>query len=242
MVVCAIIQARTESTRLPGKVLEDIGGASMLSRVVSRVKKAKLVNRVVVATTEKTSDDLIVDECKQLSVDYYRGSELDVLDRYYRATQTYNPDTIVRITSDCPLIDPDIIDSVVEGFLGKSFDYASNTIEPSFPRGLDTEAMTAEALYKAWQEAKKDYQRVHVTPYIYENPEIFNLLSITNKEDYSDYRWTVDELEDLLFIRAVYSSFNNSSFSWKDVIHLLEKQPHLLTINQNVQQKKLDEC
>ncbi len=198
--VVAIIQARMGSTRLPGKVLCDICGESMLSRVVKRVRRASLVDRIVVATSVEVADDAIEAECHKLGVSFFRGNESDVLDRYYQAALSCSAGIIVRITADCPLIDPTIINKVVGAFLDSKVDYASNTLVRTYPRGLDTEVMTLEALRVAWCMATKSYHRSHVTPYIYENPALFKLLSVTGSANYSCYRWTVDTPQDLQLV------------------------------------------
>jgi spore coat polysaccharide biosynthesis protein SpsF len=243
MSIVAIIQARMGSTRLPGKALRDICGRTMLARVVRRTRRSRLVDEVIIATTIEPSDKAIVDECKLLGVPFFRGSEQDVLDRYYRAARTFSADSIVRVTSDCPLIDAEIIDKVVRAFLNDSPDYASNTLVSTYPRGLDVEIFSMYALEKAHARASRDYQRVHVTPYIYQNPELFRLLSVTGDEDYSRYRWTVDTNEDLDLVLAIYDRLGRDDcFSWKDVLRLLEKEPDLAEINRHISQKSLEEC
>ena len=243
MNIIAILQARMRSSRLPGKVLMDICGKTMIERVVERVKKTETINKIVVATTKKPDDDEIVNECKKIVNTIYRGSEEDVLDRYYYAAKKFGAHAIVRITCDCPLIEPIIIDKVVRAFLKESPDYASNTLERTYPRGLDVEIMTKDALKKAWEEAGKPYERTHVTPYIYQHSKVYNLLSVKNAEDLSAGRWTVDTQEDLIFIRKIYSQFKSQvDFSWRDVISFLVKNPKLREINEEIQQKHLEEC
>ena len=254
MRIAAVIQARMGSTRLPGKVLADLGGCSMLARVCSRVARAATVDQVVVATTLEPDDQQIVDECWRLAVACFRGSEQDVLDRYYQAAEAYRADAVVRITADCPLIDPEVIDRVVSTFLkerdqallrpqeGTRFLFCSNTLERTWPRGLDTEVIGADALEHAWHEASEPHQRVHVTPYIYEHPESFELLSVTGPEDFSNGRWTVDWPEDLRFVRAVYGRLeDDETFSWRDVQQLLVREPALADLNRDVRQKQLVE-
>jgi spore coat polysaccharide biosynthesis protein SpsF len=229
------------STRLPGKVLKDICGDSMLARVVSRTKQAQKITAVVVATSDRILDEAIVSECKRLGVPFFRGSEDDVLDRYYQTALRFKADIVVRITSDCPLIDPTIIDLVVNAFLDKSPDYASNALVKAYPRGLDVEVLTLSALTRAWIEAKKPYQRVHVTPYIYENPDFFKLLTVGAYSDLSDYRWTVDTPEDLEFVRGIYAHLGcKSNFSWHDILELCNKEPSLVKLNCHIQQKPLE--
>jgi spore coat polysaccharide biosynthesis protein SpsF len=240
--VVAIIQARMGSTRLPGKVLVDVRGQPMLSYVVGRVRAAKTLDEVVVATTTKPADDVIVAFCRERGVEYFRGSEEDVLDRYYQAAREHAADAVVRITSDCPLIDPQIVDKTVRAFLaGVTPDYASNTLVRTYPRGLDTEVMTFAALEVAWREARQPYQRTHVTPYIYENPGRFRILTVTGDRDYSAYRWTVDTPEDLELVRAVYDRLQGDGFLMNDVLRLMEREPELAEINRLIAQKALHE-
>lgn len=242
MRVVAIIQARMGSTRLPGKVLKDIGGESMLARVVRRTQKATLLDQVTVATTTEPSDDAIVTECANLGVPTFRGDEQDVLDRYYQAALTHNADVVVRITSDCPFIDPILIDQAIHSFCSEMPDYASNGLARTYPRGTVPEVIKMDALRQAWREAKEPYQRVHVTPYFYQNPDAFRLLPVTGDADCGDYRWSVDTPEDLEFARAVYARLgNNDSFSWLDMLTLLNEQPNLMNINRHIKQKTLEE-
>jgi spore coat polysaccharide biosynthesis protein SpsF len=238
MKVVAIVQARTGSTRLPGKVLKDIGGETMLSRVVARLRRTRLINEVLIATTDLAVDDAIVTECRKCSVPVSRGDERDVLDRYFRAAQLAKAEVVVRITSDCPLIDPEIADKTIGAFLEARPDYASNVMQRTYPRGLDTEVMSLAALERAWRQASKLYEREHVTPYIYEHPDEFKLLSVAGDEDHSSHRWTVDTQEDLEFVRAAYAKFApDGSFTWWDVLDLLKREPQLLDLNSSVQQK-----
>jgi len=242
MKIVAIIQARMNSTRLPGKVLLDLGGQTVLARVIRRLQRARLIDEIVVATTKSVIDDPIVRECDRLSIRFFRGEERDVLDRYYQAAQRIGAEGIVRITSDCPLNDPEITDHTIGAFLERRPDYASNALQRTFPRGLDTEVMTWEALARAWEGAELAYQRAHVTPYIYENPGRFDILSVKGEADYSSHRWTLDTTEDLSFIRAVYDRVHNDdSFSWRDILALLEREPELTELNCAVMQKALHE-
>jgi spore coat polysaccharide biosynthesis protein SpsF len=237
--VVAIIQARMGSTRLPGKVLAEIHGHPMLWHVVQRTRAAKTLDEVIVATTTQPADDAIVAFCREHSVSCFRGSENDVLDRYYRAALQQNADAVVRITSDCPLIDPEIIDKTVRAFLLERPDYASNGLVRTYPRGLDTEIMTFQALELAWREARQPYEHSHVTPYLYETPGKFRVLSVTADQDYSACRWTVDTPEDLEFVRAVYARFASENFLWSDILKLLEREPELAEINRSITQKAL---
>jgi spore coat polysaccharide biosynthesis protein SpsF len=250
--VVAIIQARMGSTRLPGKVLKDLDGETVLARLVNRLRRARLIDEVLVATTDRAADDVILEECRSLSVLVSRGDENDVLDRYFRAAQLAKAEVVVRVTSDCPLIDPEITDKTILAFLEAGPDYASNVLVRTYPRGLDTEVMSVAALGRAWQGARERYEREHVTPYIYEHPAEFKLLSVTGDADYSSHRWTVDTSEDLEFVRAVYLRLKNTRlkntqlkdnpiFLWRDVLDLLDREPELMELNRSVMQKALHE-
>ena len=238
MRVVAIVQARMGSTRLPGKVLQDLAGETMLARVVRRLRHTSRIDEVLVATTDHAIDDAIVDECRTLPVQVSRGDQEDVLDRYFKAAQFASADVVVRITSDCPLIDPGITDKTITKFLDELPDYASNTIERTYPRGLDTEVMSFSALSRAWQKAQRPYEREHVTPYLLEHPSEFRLVSVTGDRDYSSHRWTVDTPEDLLFAQTVYDRLKVAGmFSWRDVLDLLDGQPEIAALNRDVVQK-----
>jgi spore coat polysaccharide biosynthesis protein SpsF len=236
--ISAIVQARMGSTRLPGKVLMYLGGKTALARVVTRLRRATLINEVVVATSDLPSDDRIARECEYLGVRYFRGSECDVLDRYYRAAKEFDADAVVRITSDCPIIDPQLVDETIHAFQQHEADYASNVIPRTYPRGLDTEVFTTEALAWAWLEAREPHQREHVTPYFYEHPEIFKVASAAAEADYGGYRWTLDTPEDLELLRTIYSRFDDrDDFSWRDVVTLMEREPDLAALNSHIAQK-----
>ncbi len=240
--VVAIIQARMGSTRLPGKVLKDLGGESVLARVVKRTQRAKLADEVAVATSVQPGDDAIVRECERLAVACFRGDEADVVDRYHRAAQKFGANAIVRITADCPLIDPELIDTTIRAFLEEKADYATNALLVTYPPGLDVEVMSADALGRAWHSAKEEYQRVHVTPYIYENPQLFKLISLGADGDYSRYRWTLDTAEDLEMIRAIYKHFGqNGEMGWREILSLMRAHPELADMNSHVRQKSLRE-
>ena len=241
--IVAIIQARMGSERLPGKVLMGIVGKPMLWHVINRVKHSKYINKIIIATTTNKDDDQIEDFCKKYNIDFYRGSEDDVLARYYLVTKNWQIDAIVRITADCPLIDPQIINKVISKYFKNknNLDGASNTIKYTYPRGLDTEVISFRTLERVWKEAKKDYQREHVTIYIYEHLDQFKMYSVENKENLSSFRWTVDEEKDLEFVRAVYKKLyqERKIFLMNDVLNLLEREPHLKEINKNIKQKNI---
>jgi len=242
MNIVAIIQARMGSSRLPGKVLMDLGGEMVLGRVVRRLQRSRHISKIVVATTTVPADEVIVAECDRLEVLCFRGSEHDVLDRYYQAARANAADAVVRITSDCPLIDPELVDETVEVFGDKHADYASNVFPRTYPRGLDTEVFSFDALDRAWREAREAHQREHVTPYLYEHPQIFKLASLSGAADYSRYRWTLDTREDLELLRAIYSRFDGrDDFSWQEVLCLMEREPELADLNSQVLQKSVRE-
>jgi glutamate-1-semialdehyde aminotransferase/spore coat polysaccharide biosynthesis protein SpsF (cytidylyltransferase family)/predicted dehydrogenase len=232
--VVAIIQARMGSSRLPGKSMAQIEGQPMLWHVIQRVKRATLVDRVVVATSTAPADDVIEKMCRENDVSCYRGSEDDVLDRFYIAARGEKAAQVVRITADCPLIDPEIVDQVVRRFQRGDLDYASNVMVRSYPDGLDTEICSFSALERAWHEATKTSEREHVTPYL--RSEKFRTANVENDSTlYQHYRWTVDEMEDLEFIRAVYKAFRDKeSFGMKDVLELIGKTPGLEKMNSEI--------
>ncbi len=242
MKIVAIVQARTGSSRLPGKVLRDLEGATVLDRVLNRLGRSRLIQESLVATTIEPADNAIVEHCERTGQKVFRGSEQDVLDRYYQAAKFMNAEVVVRITSDCPVIDPEVTDATIRAFSDRRADYASNTHVRTYPRGLDTEVMTVQALERAWRESTKPYQREHVTPYIYENPREFKLHGIENDTDCSRHRWTVDTPEDLQLLRAIYERFGGrDDFGWRDVLKLVESDPSLAEINRHVAQKAVHE-
>lgn len=240
MKTLAIIQARCGSSRLPSKVLADIGGRTMLERVVERARGAQRLDRVVIATTVEPTDDAIADLAMVLGLGIFRGSEDDVLDRYRGAAHCFGADVIVRLTSDCPLLDGAVIDRVIAA-LEDGVDYASNTTVRCYPRGLDTEAFTADALESAWNEATEPFQRIHVTPFFYQQPERFRLRSVTTDGDYSHHRWTVDTPEDLALVSILYERLGERPFTWRDVLAIVEGEPELADLNRNIEQKKLED-
>lgn len=242
MKIAAIIQARVGSSRLPNKVLKDLCGARVLDRVLHRLGRSQRIQDLLVATTTATQDEAIVEHCQRAGVEVFRGSELDVLDRYYRAAERLRADVLVRITSDCPLIDPEVTDATIQAFLDHGADYASNVRVRTYPRGLDTEVMSGKALERAWREARQPYQREQVTPYIYENPGEFKLHGIENDTDCSQHRWTLDTPEDLQFLQAVYARFGGrDDFGWREVLELVEADPSLADINRHIVQKAVHE-
>jgi glutamate-1-semialdehyde aminotransferase/spore coat polysaccharide biosynthesis protein SpsF (cytidylyltransferase family) len=227
----ALIQARMGSSRFPGKVLADLCGRPMLWHVVNRVRKAKRVHKTVVATTTAAGDDPIAQLCELQGFDYFRGSEPDVLDRFYQAAKAKSADVVVRVTADCPLIDPAVIDKVLARFERGDCDYASNVFRYTYPDGLDTEVFSFAALERAWREARKPSEREHVTPYL--RAGNFRTANVESEIPVSpaQYRWTVDHPADLQLVRKVYEAFSgNGDFGFKDVFELLKERPDLATI------------
>jgi glutamate-1-semialdehyde 2,1-aminomutase/spore coat polysaccharide biosynthesis protein SpsF len=221
----AIIQARMGSTRLPGKVLADIAGQPMLARVVERTSQAVTVDTVLVATSTNPGDDAIARYCAERDMPCFRGDEQDVLDRFYQAARASKADVIVRITADCPLIDPAVIDQVVRLLGNEQADYATNVLRASFPEGMDVEAFTAAALERAWKEASKPSEREHVTPYLRLSGQ-FKVRNVANPVDLSRHRWTVDQPEDLEFIRRIYAQANGkTTFGLQEILQFLQQRP-----------------
>jgi spore coat polysaccharide biosynthesis protein SpsF len=238
----AIVQARMGSTRLPGKVLMDIGGETTLCRVVRRLSRSKLIAEVAIATTESPADDAIVSEAKRLGVRCFRGSEQDVLARYLGAAEEFEADVVVRITSDCPLIDAGMTDDVLEKFFREQADFAFNAVPDRLPRGLDVEVFSRKALGQATRLANDAYQREHVTPIFYERRDLFQVAALASEEDFSRYRWTLDTVQDLRLIRAIYAHFSNrDDFGWREIAALMLRSPEIATLNSDVVQKMMYE-
>jgi len=242
------------STRLPGKVLKRLANEKVLSHVVRRVRLAKRLDGICIATTESPADEPIVSECARLGVSCWRGSEQDVLSRYFDAAQACGAKVIVRVTSDCPLFDGALLDEMLALFqsegnllstqrgrpVGEGLDYMSNVQVRRFPRGLDAEIFTFAALTRAHREATQPHEREHVTPYFYQHSELFRLHSFEGAEDLSAHRWTLDTPEDWQFVEAVYEALG-PSFDTLAVLNLLKARPELATLNRHVEQKKLVE-
>jgi glutamate-1-semialdehyde 2,1-aminomutase len=229
----AILQARFSSTRLPGKVLKHIMGKPMLMLQIERVLQSKMIDQLTVATSTDATDDTIEKLCLQIKIPCFRGSLNDVLDRFYQAALPWESTHIVRLTGDCPLIDPDVIDSVVQFYLLNGYDYISNTLQPTFPDGLDVEIFRYSILEQAWQEAALPSQREHVTPFIYSQPDRFRIANYAHNKDLSHFRWTVDEPEDFELVAKIYEELYpmNPDFRMNDILRLLEKKPELLKLN-----------
>ncbi len=231
--ILGILQARVSSTRLPGKVVRNILGEPMIVRQLERVTRARTMDSLVVATSVDETDDIIGDLCLKRGIPCFRGSLDDVLDRFYRAAEPFKPDHVVRLTGDCPLADPELIDRVVEFHIRGGFDYTGNTVDPTFPDGLDVEVFRFSCLKQAWKEAALPSQREHVTLFMYSNPERFKIGSYKGSADLSRLRWTVDEPRDLEFVTRVYEELylGNPCFTTGDILALLERNMDLAGIN-----------
>jgi spore coat polysaccharide biosynthesis protein SpsF len=239
MNIVTIIQARTSSTRLPGKVLLKIAGKTVLELMMERVLRSRLAGTIVVATTTDAEDNLIEDLCKQKKYLCFRGDKNDLLDRHFQTAKKFSADIVLKIPSDCPLIDPDVIDKVIQFFLDdkNQFDFVSNLHPATYPDGNDVEVMTMMALEKASREAKKDFEREHTTPFIWENPQIFKIGNVEWESglDYSmTHRFTFDYKEDYDFIKKIYEELYplNPNFTLKNILDFLKTHPAIFAINQ----------
>ncbi|MFH2104583.1 MAG: glycosyltransferase family protein [Chloroflexota bacterium] len=255
----AIIQARMGASRLPGKVLLDLGGEPMLVRVVERTKRASLLDAVTVATTTEVQDAAIAELCASRGYSCYRGSMHDVLDRYYQAARPFDPEIIVRITADCPVIDPDLIDQTIQTMGVHDADFTATRLPPpwhrTYPIGLDVEVCAFTVLQRAWKEADQGFHREHVLPFLYEGVELkavttdlslgtsqrgFKIAVLNHDPDYGSMRWAVDTPEDLEVIRQVYHRFNGrDDFSWQEILALFANDPCLAKINASIPHKTM---
>jgi spore coat polysaccharide biosynthesis protein SpsF len=242
----AIIQARISSTRLPGKILKELpynSGITCLEQVIRRLKKSKRLNEVIIATTEETEDNPIVNIAKKEEVKYFRGSKENVLSRYYLAAKENNLDIIVRISSDCPCVYADITDLTIDDHINKMADYTANSLVRTYPYGLDVEVFKFNALEKAYKNATKDYEKEHVTPYINRNPQIFKINKLKAPQELyaPDIRVTLDTEEDYALLCAVFDYLypKNKYFNAYDIVNLFNKKPWLKLINKKIIQKKI---
>lgn len=238
MRIVAIIQARMASSRLPGKVLAELGGTTMLAQVVRRVRAASRITDVVVATSAGTGDDPVAREAARLGAGVHRGPAADVLARYLGAAEEYRAGIIVRITADCPLVDPGVIDRVV-GALTRDVDYASNTHDRCFPRGLDVEAMHRDTLDRIARLGSSPAAREHVTAFVMEQPALFRIAQVGTESDDSDLRWTVDTPEDLAMVRGLYAALGlaDTVVPYREVVAAVRARPELARANAHVRQK-----
>jgi spore coat polysaccharide biosynthesis protein SpsF (cytidylyltransferase family) len=235
--ITAIIQARQGSSRLPDKVLKQLGNKTVLEQVINRVQRCKLVDKVYVATTISERDLPIVNLCSSRRIGVFCGSENDVLDRYYQLAKLITPEHIVRITSDCPLIDSDIIDYVIKKHIDNNCDYTSNTLKETFPDGLDVEVFKFEVLCTAWQKADLTSEREHVTPFIKNRPEIFKQYSVESEVNYSNKRWTLDTDKDYSFLQKIFDGLyspDKEYFSFTEILDYINSFPEIERINSGI--------
>lgn len=233
MKIVTIIQARMGATRLQGKMMKGLAGKPVIAHVFARARMTKRASAVWLATTTSPADDVLAEWAAKQGIRCYRGSENDVLDRYYQAAKLAEASVIVRVTGDCPLIDPVIIDLVIDEFLAGEYDYISNIHSPTFPDGLDTEVVSFAALERAWQEAKLPSEREHVTPYIWKHPERFRLKNISRAVDLSHHRWTLDTPEDLVFLERVIGECQErgGQCGLNEILEIVNEHPDWQMIN-----------
>lgn len=232
--VLAIVQARMGSTRLPGKTLIEIESRPLLEHVINRIRRSKTIDEIIIATTTKLEDNAIVHLAEKLQIKVFRGSSMNVLDRFYQAANKFDGKVIVRVTADDPFKDPKVIDEIVNYFFSHpELDYVSNSIEPTYPIGIDVEVFLYQALKTAWKYAKCSRDREHVTTYIWGNPELFNVCNYKYREQLSNLRWTIDTMEDLQMAREIYKKLyvEGKIFYMDDILRLLRKYPHISDIN-----------
>lgn len=244
MKTVAIIQARMGSARLPGKVLRSLRGKSILGHVIDRVRSSEAIDEMVVATTDLPADDALAALVPTLGVTLFRGSEDDVLSRYYFAARAAKADTVIRVTSDCPLFNGGVLRTMIEEFAaarrrGEQLDYLSNTLTRTYPRGLDAEIFDFAALERTQREATQPFEREHVTPYIYCHPERFALRNHAGAPDLSHQRWTLDTDDDWQLIEAIYAALYRPDrlFGTEEILDLLDRQPTLVALNAHIVQK-----
>jgi len=233
MTVLCVLQARVSSSRLPGKVLMPLLGQPMLARQVERIRRAKRLDALTVATSDQPSDDGIADLCASLGIDSFRGDLDDVLDRFYRAAAPSRPDHVVRLTGDCPLTDPALLDDLVDLHIAGGYDYSSNVHPRTYPDGLDAEVFTFDLLERAWRDATSPAERSHVTPFMYERATGIRQGSLQDSQDRGDLRWTVDYPEDFAFVTRVFEALyvRDPAFGTDDVHELLREHPEIAAIN-----------
>lgn len=238
--VLCLIQARMSSTRLPGKVMREVNGKSIISVMVNSLKQSQHITKIIVATSDNPNDNIFVEHLIENKIDYFRGSENDALSRFYFAAKQENPDYIVRITGDCPLIDPYIVDQVIEQILIQKKDYCSNVEQRTFPRGYDTEVFTFKTLETMFHESKNNLEKEHVTLFINNNPDLFNIQGITASQNkqHPEWRICVDTEKDFQLISKIFECFPTKEvILYEDIINLFTKHPELPKINADVKQK-----
>ncbi len=239
-----IIQARMQSSRLPGKVLMPLSGKPMLEWVITRAEQSQVINDCMVATTVDAADDPIEHWCAENEVPVYRGSQFDVLDRYYHAAQQAGADVIIRVTADCPLIDPALIDRLFAFYVKEQADFAANRLPPpwhrTYPIGLDAEIVSMDMLEMAWKNAEEKYEREHVMPWFYDTPGRCKVSILDNPEDYGMHRWTVDTPEDYAMMQTLFEKLPDPlAASWTDVLEIIRDNPELEMINASSHAKEM---
>ena len=240
--ICCIIQARIGSTRLPGKVMLNVEDQKpILYFVIKQLQECKLIDKIIVATTTNEEDNQIVNYAKNMGINCFRGSSKDVLDRYYQCAKEYSASTIVRIPSDKPLIDPEVVDNVISTFNNNSYDYVTNFLSnPTFPSGEEVEVFSMNGLKKVWKEAILPSEREHVTPYFSNHEDKFEITHVENSENLSHLRCAIDRIEDLELVRLIVSKIKKRPILMKDIVALFHKEPKLVEINKNVNRKEGD--
>jgi spore coat polysaccharide biosynthesis protein SpsF len=241
MKTVAIVQARLGSTRFPKKMFAEIENKTLIDHVFLRLENSKEIDQVVLATTENELDDELCDWAQTNGIDYFRGSETNVLERYYFAALKFKADIIVRITGDDPLKDVNVIDQVICVLKTNDLDFSYNNFPPSFPEGMDCEVFTMDSLKIAFENAVSDFEQEHVTQYMYKNLDKFKHSNYSNELDYSNLRWTIDTIEDLEMVQSIYSHLyrRNPLFGWQEVIQLLTEFPEISSINNKVNRSHL---
>ena len=231
VLIGCIIQARMNSTRLYGKVLKKLDENPVLYYVLKQIHESKLIDKVVVATSELEIDNAIVKYAKKMNVEVFRGSPTDVLDRHYKCAKKYSFDPIVRVTSDNPLNDPQIIDKAIKKMKNGKFDCVTTSFLQTFPKGIHVDVISMNALEKAWKNSSSPYEREYVTPYIYNNSKKFKIYNLVNSKNLSHISFTIDKNSDLKFVRKIVSKIQNRPILMKDILKLIDKEPELLEIN-----------
>lgn len=234
MKILGIVQARMGSTRLPDKVMRPIHGVPMIELLIRRLARSRRLDGIILATSIDPRNEPLADHVRGMGYEVFQGSETDVLDRYYQAARPHRPDAVVRITGDCPLIDPELVDLVIGCYEAEHADYATNTMPPTYPDGLDTEVFAFAALEAAMARASTPEQREHVTPFIRESPA-FRRVNVASKVDYSGLRWTVDEAADVGVVSAVFDHFwPRLDFGWQEVVQIQETRPECFVSNRHI--------
>ena len=242
MIVNAIIQARCGSTRFPNKVFADIDGNPLLWHVVNRLKYTEIIDEIIIATTVNLKDDKIEEWCKTESVKCFRGSEEDVLNRYYGASVAFPSDVVVRVTADDPFKEPKVIDQVIQKLIDEKLDLVTNNFPPSFPEGLDCEAFTFEVLQLMEKTTLDSFEREHVTQYVYHNPDKFKIGNVASELQLSSFRWTIDNTEDYEMVKAIYAKRKKGAegiLLMDEILEILNKNPEISKINSGVKRSAM---